>query len=145
MLSLSEYKHPVNATVLCILFWYYLLIVVQRSVKYKLVNEYKAKGKTFDRYFGQDPRMLSVDRVVANTQEQMMPFLVSLWLHAVFVNPDRAGYLGYLYLLARLSYRFLMPASLQNIQPKYVYVATGPSYAVVAYLTLSTFRKALTA
>ena len=66
--------------------WYYLLFVLQRGTKYRLKKEYEAEGKVFDRYFGQDEEMLAADRAVINTQEQMVPFLVSLWLHATFVS-----------------------------------------------------------
>ena len=72
-------------TFLYFVYWYYLLLIKQRGVKYKLVERYAAKGEMFDRYFGQNEEMLAVDRVVINTQEQMLPFIVSLWMFGVLV------------------------------------------------------------
>eukprot|EP00121_Abeoforma_whisleri_P013578 Awhi_evm1s12528 len=83
-------------------------------MKYKLKDECASRGKVFDRYHGQNPKMLAVDRIVANTQEQMVPFLVSLWMQAILINPEKAGFLGYIYIFLRLGYRFLMPKDLVN-------------------------------
>ena len=68
--------------------------MVQRGTKYRLREKYELKGEEFDRYFGQDIEMLAADRVVINTHEQMVPFLVSLWLHSIFVSPSFATACG---------------------------------------------------
>ena len=139
---LREYKLPVLATCSALLMWYWMLLWCQRNIKYKLKDEYQQKGKKFDRYYGKDPRMLSIDRIVINTQEQMMPFLCSLWLHAIFVSANIAGILGFSWVLFRIFYSFLMPKSLEKIQPKTVYLATGPQYLIVGYLFLTTMYHA---
>ena len=74
--------------------WYYLLLILQRGTKYRLQREYQARGEVFDRYYGQDEEMLAADRAVINTQEQMLPFLAGLWLHAVFVSGPTATWHG---------------------------------------------------
>ena len=121
-------------TALYFTLWYALLLGLQRGTKYRLLAEYAARGEAFDRYFGQDPRMLAVDRAVANTHEQMLPFLVTLWLHAVFVSPGRATVLGVVYVVLRAVYPALLGRSLSRTQPKRVFAVTGPSYLIVAWL-----------
>jgi hypothetical protein len=123
--------------------WYYLLLGLQRGTKYRLVREYAARGEAFDRYFGQDGRMLAADRAVANTHEQMVPFLLSMWLHAVLVSPTRAAALGGAYVVLRALYPVLLGRSLSKIQSKRVFFVTGPCYGIVFYLLGSTVYGAL--
>jgi len=104
------------------------------ATKYRLVAEYAARGETFDRYFGRDRHMLAVDRAVANTHEQMVPFLAALWMHAAFLSPGRATAFGVLYVALRALYPALLGRSLEGTQPKRVFAVTGPGYAIVAYL-----------
>ena len=78
--------------------------------------------------------MLAADRAVANTQEQMVPFLLSMWLHAVFVSPTHATWLGLLYVVLRSLYPVLLGARLSKTQSKRVFLVTGPCYAIVFYL-----------
>lgn len=128
------YQGPVVVTAAYLALWYYLLLGLQRGTKYRLLAEYMARGEQFDRYFGQDPQMLAADRAVINTQEQMVPFLVALWLHAVFVSPLHASYLGAVYVVLRAAYPQLLGKSLSKTQSKRVFLATGPAYAIVFYL-----------
>ena len=134
----STFKLPILATVASLGTWYWLLLYRQAGTKHKLKAEYEQKGKVFDRYFGKDGRMLSVDRIVGNTQEQLIPMLTSLWLHAIFVDPDVAGKLGLLWTALRIGYSYLMPSNLEKIQPKRVFFATGPQYLIIGYLLGST-------
>ncbi len=144
-IDLTQYRGPILVTALYFCLWYGLLLGLQRGRKYKLRAEYASKGLVFDRYFGQDGRMLAADRAVINTQEQMVPFLASMWLHAVFVSPDQAAVLGVVYTTLRAVYPALLGASLSNTQSKRVFLATGPSYAIVFYLLGRTVFEALTA
>lgn len=128
------YAGPILVTAAYFGLWYYLLLVLQRGTKYALIAEYKARGEEFDRYFGQDGRMLAVDRAVANTHEQMVPFLVSMWMHALFVSPQRAALLGGAYVVCRAIYPSLLGKSLSKTQSRRVFIATGPSYLIVFYL-----------
>lgn len=130
----SVYMGPIVATAAYFGLWYYLLLGLQRGTKYRLKAEYSAKGEAFDRYFGQDRRMLAVDRAVANTQEQMVPFLASLWLHALFVSPGTATVLGGVYVGLRALYPLLLGKQLAGTQSKRVFAVTGPAYLIVFYL-----------
>ena len=130
-LELASLTGPVTVTVAYMVLWYYLLLGLQRGAKYRLAAEYQARDQAFDRYFGQDPQMLAVDRVVTNTQEQMVPFLVALWLSAVLFSPSLATTLGALYVLLRAGYPVLMGRRLERLQPKRVYWVTIPCYAIV--------------
>lgn len=128
---LATYQGPILVTALYFALWYGLLLGYQRSTKYALLAEYDARGEAFDRYFGQDPRMLAADRTVVNTHEQMVPFLTGLWLHAVLVSPAHATWLGLAYVGFRALYPFLLGRRLERTQTKWVFLATGPAYAIV--------------
>lgn len=127
-------RGPICVTVAYFGLWYGLLLGLQRGTKYRLVAEYAARGEQFDRYFGKDGQMLAADRAVINTHEQMTPFVVGLWLHALFVSPVHATWLGGVYVALRTLYPLLLGKSLSKIQSKRVFVATGPAYAIVFYL-----------
>lgn len=142
-LDALTFRGPIAVTVAYFGLWYFLLLGLQRGTKYKLLAEYAARGEQFDRYFGQDPRMLAVDRAVINTQEQMVPFLASLWLHAMFVSPATATTLGAVYVVLRALYPLLLGKRVSKTQSKRVIFVTGPAYAVVFYLLGSTLHAAL--
>jgi hypothetical protein len=139
----ATYSGPILVTAAYFGLWYFLLLGLQRGTKYALRDEYAARGEEFDRYFGQDGRMLAVDRAVINTHEQMGPFLTSLWLHAVFVSPTTATVLGGAYVVLRTIYPFLLGKSLSKTQSKRVFAATGPAYLIVFSLLGSTVFAAL--
>ena len=143
-MNAGTYSGPVLVTAAYLALWYYLLLVLQRGTKYRLRDEYAARGEEFDRYFGQDGRMLAADRAVANTQEQMGPFLVSLWLHAVFVSVRHATALGAAYVVLRAVYPSLLGGELSKTQSRRVFFATGPAYLIVFYLLGRTVHAALT-
>lgn len=126
-----SYAGPILVTVSYLLLWYYLLLLGQSRTKYRLKAQYEREGKVFDRYFGQDPEMLAADRAVANTLEQMGPFLVSLWMFAVFVSPQQAGWYGAAYVLLRALYPLLLGKRVTNTQSKRVAFVTFPAYLIV--------------
>lgn len=130
----TSFAGPVVVSTAYLLLWYWLLFVLQRGTKYRLQSQYAAAGKIFDRYFGQDEEMLAADRAVANTQEQMVPFLLSLWMCAVFASPRLATLLGAAYVVLRGVYPLLLGRRLSKIQTKRVYFVTFPSYVVVLTL-----------
>lgn len=127
-------KGPILVTVGYFFLWYFLLFVVQRQTKYRLQRKYEEKGEVFDRYYGQDEEMLAVDRVVINTQEQMLPFLASLWLHAIYVSASSATILGIVYVVLRSIYPVLIGKKLSKINPKRVYFVTLPCYGIIFYM-----------
>lgn len=144
-MNIAAYSGPVCVTAAYLALWYYLLLGLQRGTKYRLRDEYAARGQEFDRYFGQDRRMLAADRAVANTQEQMVPFLVALWMHATFVSVKHATMLGAVYVVLRAAYPFLLGRELSKTQSKRVFFATGPSYLIVFYLLGRSVHAALAA
>ena len=131
MHDLERLRGPVVVTVAYVLLWYGVLFGLQTRTKYRLKARYQKEGKVFDRYFGQDEEMLAVDRAVANTHEQMGPFLVSLWLFAIFASPAYATWLGAAYVVLRGSYPFLLGKRLSKVQSKRVALVTFPCYAIV--------------
>src|SRR5262245_6717328 len=87
---------------------YYAMITNQLVVKTRLRREYRARGESFDRYFGADREMLAADRYVGNMLEHMPAFLVLLWLNAIFVGPRGATVAGGAYVFSRLLYPLVM-------------------------------------
>ena len=130
MPHLAQLRGPLVVTVAYFLLWYSLLLRQTRT-KYRLKARYQKEGKVFDRYFGRDDEMLAADRAVANTLEQMGPFLVSLWLFAIFASPAHATWLGAIYLVLRSAYPVLLGKRVSNVQSRRVAIATLPSYAIV--------------
>lgn len=143
--DLVMFRGPIVVTAAYFGLWYYLLLSLQRGTKYALLAEYAARGEAFDRYFGQDGRMLAADRAVANTHEQMVPFLLSMWLHAVFVSVSYATVLGMVYVVLRAIYPMLLGRSVSKTQSKRVFFVTGPCYGIVFYMLGRTVYAALSA
>lgn len=143
--EVAAFRGPIVVTAAALLLWYGLLLGLQRGTKYRLIAAYAARGETFDRYHGQDPEMLAADRAVANTQEQLVPFLVAMWMHAVFVDPRLATVLGAVWVGLRAVYPMLLGRSLERTQSKRVFIATGPCYAIIAWLLARTVWVAWTA
>lgn len=143
--DIVPFQGPIIVTAAYFCLWYFLLLGLQRGTKYKLKAEYAARGEEFDRYFGQDRRMLAADRAVTNTQEQMVPFLVSMWLYAVVVSPIHAAWLGGVYTALRAMYPTLLGSTVSNLNPRRVALVTFPAYAIVFYMLGSAVYVALRA
>ena len=131
MQDLARLHGPLAVTVAYFLLWYGFLFGLQTRTKYRLKARYQKEGKVFDRYFGQDEEMLAVDRAVSNTHEQMGPFLVSLWLFAIFASPTYATWLGAAYVVLRSAYPLLLGKRISKVQSKRVALVTFPCYAIV--------------
>jgi len=114
---------------------YYVLMIRLLFLKSRLRREYEARGERFDRYFGNDRVMLAGDRMVLNTLEHMPPFLILLWLHAVFVDALSATIAGGIYFTCRAAYPFLLGNKLGSGVPTRVLAATFSGYAVLLYLS----------
>ncbi|MEL6547105.1 MAG: MAPEG family protein [Myxococcota bacterium] len=112
---------------------YYVLQGMQLRVKSRLEREYRERGEKFDRYFNQDREMLAADRVVLNTVEHMGPFLLLLWLMAVFVDPFRATVGGTVYVLGRATYPFVLGRRLGRNTPLRIVSSTFPGYGVLIW------------
>jgi hypothetical protein len=92
--------------------------------------------------------MLASDRVVANTHEQMTPFLLSMWLYAIFISPTTAApttaaWLGGFYVALRFVYPFLIGKKISKVQSKRVIFVTFPCYFIIFYMLGSVAFKAL--
>lgn len=68
----------------------------------------------------------TIERTTGNTLEQMVPFLLSLWLNAVFVSTHGAYKWGCVY----LAFRFVYPALFFAGLP-YLLLSTIPGYVVI--------------
>ena len=131
-IPLSALRGPATVTALYFLLYYSLMFGLQTRTKYRLQREYAARDQVFDRYRSGDPEMLKADRAVQNTHEQMVPFLVSMWMYAVFVSPDTATVLGLIYVLLRAIYPLLLGPRIEAMQSRRVAFVTLPCYAIIA-------------
>lgn len=129
------YQGPIVVTVVYLLV-YYAFQMNQLRVKTKLRKEYKARGEKFDRYFGNDRVMLAADRYVLNTLEHMPPFLVLLWVTAVFAGTAHATIPGAVYVFSRLVYPFLMGNELGGNVPNRIMYTTFVGYGVITYFAV---------
>src|SRR5262245_22306768 len=124
LISARTFAGPLLITVAYVVV-YYLMITHQLVVRTRLRREYRVRGESFDRYFGADREMLAADRYVGNMLEHMPPFLILLWLNAVFVGARGATVAGAAYLLSRLLYPLLMGRSLGKGVPTRMLFATA--------------------
>ena len=132
MISARTYLGPLLVTVTYVVL-YYLMFANQLRVRLRLRRAYRERGETFDRYFGADREMLAADRYVGNMLEHMPPFLILLWLNAIFVGPRGASFAGGAYILSRLLYPLAMGRRLGRGVPSRIMFATVIGYAVIAY------------
>ena len=132
LISAHRLAGPLLVTVAYVVV-YYLMITYQAVVKARLRRAYKARGESFDRYFGADREMLAADRMVGNMLEHMPAFLVLLWLNAIFVGPRGAALAGAAYVFSRIVYPLLMGRRLGRGVPTRIMFATVIGYAVLAY------------
>jgi len=79
------------------------------------------------------------DRGVYNALEQGFPFLALLWLHALFVNPETARLLGWVWVCAR----FLYPITygMYGVFNLAVEFAMQPNYVINFYFLLAVVHK----
>ena len=127
---------PILVTVAYVLLYYVFQIHIV-FVKNRLKAEYAERGEKFDRYFGQDRHMLAADRVQLNTLEHMPPFLVLLWLNAIFVGPLGATIAGGAYVLGRALYPVMMGGRLGRGVRGSILFSTAIGYAVLAYYSIA--------
>jgi hypothetical protein len=141
-ISARTYAGPLLVTVAYVVV-YYLMITNQLRVKTRLRRAYRARGESFDRYFGNDREMLAADRYVGNMLEHMPAFLLLLWLNAVFVDPRSATFAGVAYVGSRILYPFMLGRQLGKGVPSRILFATVVGYLVIAYFVLRLVVQAL--
>jgi hypothetical protein len=132
LISAHRLAGPLLVTVAYVVV-YYLMITYQAVVKARLRRAYKARGESFDRYFGADREMLAADRYVGNMLEHMPAFLILLWLNAIVVGPRAAALAGAAYVLSRLLYPLMMGRRLGKGVPARILFATVIGYTVLTY------------
>ncbi len=132
--ELTALRGPLSVTAAYFVLWYSLLFGLQTRTKYRLRREYAARQEVFDRYRSEDPEMLKADRTVQNTHEQMVPFLVSMWMYAVVVSPDVAAGLGGAYIGLRALYPVLLGPRIEQVQSRRVALVTFPCYGIIAWM-----------
>ena len=128
----APYAGPLVVTLAYVALYYAFQVNLLR-VKLRLAAEYAARGEKFDRYFGHDREMLAADRFQLNMLEHMGPFLVLLWLNAVFVSPWSATVAGAVYVVARALYPFAMGDRVGRGVRAAIFLSTGPGYLVIAW------------
>ncbi len=120
---LSTYRSPLLVTI-SYMALYYVFMIYQMVVKFSVYEKEKKKAlasssssssssshhiPTFNevRYNSKDTSLLAADRTVGNCLEQMVPFLMSLWLYSIFISPTEAGTYGIIYVFTRSYYPFV--------------------------------------
>jgi hypothetical protein len=144
LISARTYAGPLLVTVAYVVV-YYVMITNQLRVKTRLRRAYRARGETFDRYFGMDREMLAADRYVGNMLEHMPAFLLLLWLNATFVDARSATIAGAAYVGSRILYPFMLGRQLGKGVPSRILFATVIGYLVIAYFVLRLVAKAVMA
>ena len=132
-LELPHQTGPVLITVVYVAL-YYAFQIRGSLIRRTLARQYRERGETFDRYFGQDRTMLAADRVQLNMLEHMPPFLALLWLNAVFVGPGSATLAGGIYVLTRSAYPLLVGERMGKDIKDRILLVTAPGYLVLIYL-----------
>ncbi len=133
-LDAKDFAGPIAVTTIYFFVWYFHFLRLQTSTKRKLSAKYAAEGKVFDRYFDHDRQMLAADRGVGNTLEQMVPFIVGLWLYSGFVSLEYGTWLGMAYVALRSLYPWLLGTTLEIERRRRILVATIPNYLIVFYM-----------
>lgn len=122
---------PVIGVTVAFLVLYYIFLYGQAISKFYLFfqarkTDPKVKfGKI--KYSNPDLVARIADRTAGNMIEQAVPFLVSLWLSAIFVSPTGAAKLGWLWLLFRSFYPFVFSGP-------WLPLSTVPGYVIVFML-----------
>jgi len=148
---LLRLKEPILATSAYFILYYSWLLVmlvcrwwwIDREIWRKLKEERKdskEKPSFLDHRHALEkhPIKYILDRSQLNQLEQMPPFLLGLWLYALFINPARAGFLGLVYTGLRVLYPFLYRT------PRFLLpLVTFPNYGIVAFFLFSVLFKAV--
>mmetsp|Transcript_25223 Transcript_25223/g.42257 ORF Transcript_25223/g.42257 Transcript_25223/m.42257 type:complete len:155 (+) Transcript_25223:131-595(+) len=134
--DLVRFRGPAMVTVAYFII-YYCFLFGQAVTTVYLFSEAKSLKKTDEKItlgaikYGprKDKRALCVDRAVGNTLEQMLPFLVSLWLCAWLGDAELATTLGWYY----VAFRVVYPACWWFGRP-YLFLSTIPNYLCIWYM-----------
>jgi len=78
---------------------------------------------------------LVADRTVVNALEQAFPFLLTMWLHALFVNPRTSVVLGSMYVVFRYLYTIFW--GMFGVFNTLIELSTQQNYVVVIYFAVA--------
>ena len=131
-MDIQTYTGPILITIVYLALYYGFMVRIA-VLKRALAEEYRTRGEKFDRYFGQDRRMLAADRAQLNMLEHMPPFLALMWLNAAFVGVPGATVAGTIYLISRIAYPLVLGGKLGRDVRLSILMVTGPGYAVMLY------------
>merc|ERR1712159_411669 len=110
--------------------------VIYQKYMYMLLgaNKEAIPGKAYSKW---------ADRAFGNYNEQFALFTISLWAHALFVNPDHAAIFGFVYVFLRFAYIiiWLFDSDASKPKPDALPLATVPMYGVITWLMLTTVLK----
>merc|ERR1711977_19618 len=86
-------------------------------------NKEAIPGKAFSKF---------ADRAFGNYNEQFALFMLAMWSHAFFVDPDMASYFGYLYVFLRLAYIiiWMLDSDVSKPKPDNIPAVTVPMYGI---------------
>eukprot|EP00928_Gymnodinium_smaydae_P049273 TRINITY_DN33060_c0_g1_i1.p1 TRINITY_DN33060_c0_g1~~TRINITY_DN33060_c0_g1_i1.p1 ORF type:complete len:195 (-),score=41.91 TRINITY_DN33060_c0_g1_i1:367-951(-) len=128
--DMGEYAAVVGATLAFFAMWYGFLTqqMMMRGVAAERAREKGIELTRFDYRFAE---WEMADRTFLNMQEQSAPFLLLMWLYAVFCNARVAGVLGFVY----VGFRFVYPI-LWSTRGRFtilVELSTQPNYLVIGW------------
>jgi len=140
-LDIDEFRGVLGVTI-AYLTWFYATMYHQVCAKHwarKSHAEMESGGNMYEwnRYEERSINWEMGDRNFYNNVEQITPFLVSLWLHALFVDCDVSALLGCAYVFLRILYPFMW-----NIKGRYsfwVEVSVFPSWMIISFFQVSMF------
>jgi hypothetical protein len=143
--AIKQYHAPILVT--CAYFGlYYLFIIYQVLTKYSVYFTEKNNSKKSPteiklkdvKYFSKNPLILTADRTVGNCLEQMVPFLLSLWMYAIFISPSDAAYYGTIYVVTRAYYPFVF-----RLGGPWLLTSTLPNYICIWIMLAQLIQQAL--
>jgi len=106
-----------------------------------MVQQIMGKGDQWSKHNHELEYHKMTDRTFLNALEQMGPFLIPLWTHALLVDPEVSGYMGWVAVAARLLFPVLW--SLDGHWNWKVELSTQPYYCVLMYFLFSLACKAI--
>lgn len=135
LVDVSELK-GVAAVTGIFLFEYYVYIYFQAGAYLK--TEARLGKKGWNRFDHSAKLWEWADRTFNNIMEQSIPFLTTMWVHAIFVDPAVSIALGGFYVGFRTLYPFLWV--LGNGKSAFILMSTIPGYVInLGFLSSTVF------
>ena len=101
-------------------------------------NNQRAPSLAQVKYGGNNKAVRNANRIVGNFQEQMVPFLVSMYLYATYVSASGAAQIGWAWLFFRSYYPFAFT------RWPWIFASTLPAYGCVWFMLLRAVYAATT-